>query len=95
MDRSRFPQARLIRPQGDETLPAPLADTTMSSRDLDRLEALLAAGDYEAVALFRELRLPMRRQFSAPLGDVETSLRTFDFEAALVALRAVRSIGRL
>ncbi|ACB36461.1 multi-sensor hybrid histidine kinase [Leptothrix cholodnii SP-6] len=80
---------------GDETLPAPLAGTAMSSRDLDRLEALLAAGDYEAVALFRELRLPMRQQFSTPLGDVESSLRIFDFDAALAALRAVRAAGRI
>jgi HPt (histidine-containing phosphotransfer) domain-containing protein len=75
----------------DETQPAALGDDDATPEQLDRLEALMAAADYEAVALLRSLSGTLRAQFGAPFKNVETPLRSFDYERALAALRALRA----
>lgn len=75
---------------GPETMPDSLSGPEVPHAELDRLEALLADGDYEAVTQFRQLASTLRRQFGDGLGGVETGLRAFDYPAALDALRALR-----
>ena len=74
----------------DETRPAPLDAGVASAAELDRLEALFEAADYDAAALFRELAAPLLRQFGAGAHEVEAGLKRFDFRAALRALKALR-----
>jgi PAS domain S-box-containing protein len=76
-----------------DTMPAPLSSEAVPGAALDRLEALLEAGDYEAVTVFRELATTLRRQFGASVKEVESRLRSFDYERALAALRTMRSPG--
>jgi len=78
---------------GAETMPAELEDPSVSLQALDRLEALLAASDYEAVAQFRQLATLLRQQHGEGLRELERSLRSFDYERALDALRALRARG--
>ena len=75
-------------------MPAPLGDAWVSDESIDRLEALLAAGDYDSVALFRQLASSLHQQFGASIGEVQNKLRNFEFDAARVALRALRASAR-
>jgi hypothetical protein len=79
------------RLSGADTLPATLEGETVASQALDRLETLMAQADYEAVTQFRQLAGTLHRQFGASVREVETRLRSFDYERALAALRAMRS----
>jgi CheY-like chemotaxis protein/HPt (histidine-containing phosphotransfer) domain-containing protein len=72
----------------DDTAPAPLDDGLVAG-DLQALEALLAAADYEAVALLRELGPRLHREFGASAKAIESALQGFDYERALSALRAL------
>jgi CheY-like chemotaxis protein/HPt (histidine-containing phosphotransfer) domain-containing protein len=73
-----------------ETMPAALSSPEVPDTTLDRLEALLADADYEAVALFRPLAATLRRQFGDAVRGVEAGLGAYDYPAALDALRALR-----
>ncbi|MDL2338264.1 MAG: PAS domain-containing protein, partial [Pseudomonadota bacterium] len=73
-----------------DTMPTALDDAALSSAALDRLDELLAAADYEAVTEFRRLASSLRGQFGAPVSEVETCLRRFDYEGAHAALRSMR-----
>jgi len=76
---------------GDETLPAPLGEELTSKESLDRLEGLLTAADYEAVTVYREFGGAFRQQFGASVRPFEAALLAFDYDRALVALRALRA----
>jgi PAS domain S-box-containing protein len=75
---------------GDETQPAPLGDADVSTATLDRMERLLASADFDAVSVFRQHALVLRRQFGEPAREIEAHLRSFDYERALAALRRLR-----
>jgi PAS domain S-box-containing protein len=78
-------------PFGADTRPAELEPAAVSADMLDQLEAMVEGADYEAVGLMRKLSGPMRRQFGPAVNELEASLRGFDYEQALIALRALRS----
>lgn len=75
---------------GHDSQPAPLGTESVSIEALDRLEALLAAADFDAAAALREIAAPRRRQFGAGTRDVETRVDNFDYRGALAALRTLR-----
>ncbi|MDP1912202.1 PAS domain S-box protein [Brevundimonas sp.] len=72
------------------TAPAALADA-VEPGELDRLEALLQGGDFEAATVFRHLAPGLHAQFGAAVEAVEASLRRFDYPRAAAALRALRA----
>jgi HPt (histidine-containing phosphotransfer) domain-containing protein len=57
---------------------------------MDRLEAALAVGDYQAMVLHRDLHDALRSVGGPEATDLGTHLRRFDFAQALGALRALR-----
>jgi HPt (histidine-containing phosphotransfer) domain-containing protein len=61
--------------------------------ELDRLEARLAAADFEAAAVVRGLATRLRRQFGPAVAELEVAMRNFDHDRALAALRAARAAG--
>ncbi len=71
--------------------PVPLGDEPVSDSLLERLEALLQHGDYEAVTLFREISPRMRVQFGHEVDRIEAPLRSFDYVSALAAMRTLRA----
>jgi CheY-like chemotaxis protein/HPt (histidine-containing phosphotransfer) domain-containing protein len=77
--------------QSDVSQPAALGSEPMSEDMLASLETALEAGDYEAVARFRQWAPHLRERFGRPVDEVERALRSFDFDRALVALRALQS----
>lgn len=74
--------------QTDVTSPAPLSEDAAPRQTLQRLEALLQAGDFEAMALWRHHALLLRRELGPLAQEFEDRLRSFDFEGALLVLRA-------
>ncbi|MEO7337223.1 MAG: hypothetical protein ABIV63_11635, partial [Caldimonas sp.] len=64
----------------------------VTTAELDHLDMLLVEADYEAVTLFRELAPSLRSQFGAAATDVEMQVRNFEYERALMSLRAMRSL---
>ena len=75
---------------GDATQPAPLGDTDVPPATLDRMERLLASADFEAVSVFRQHAVMLRRQYGEPAREIEAHLRSFDYERALAVLRSLR-----
>ncbi|TDP73295.1 response regulator [Roseateles toxinivorans] len=57
---------------------------------LDRLEARLAAGDFEAVALHRELMPGLHRLYGDAARELARQLRDYDYAQALELLRELR-----
>ena len=57
---------------------------------LDRLQALLDASDFDALAVFRAHSDGLRRRYGARLHTVEEPLSRFDLQAARGALRTLR-----
>lgn len=76
-----------------ETQPAPLAGDDPHADALDRLEALLAEADYEALPQFLQLAAALRRRHGRRVDEIDAALRRFDHERALETLRALRSAG--
>nr|MBP6226254.1 PAS domain S-box protein [Rhizobacter sp.]MBP6270774.1 PAS domain S-box protein [Rhizobacter sp.] len=76
-------------PQG-ESAPMPQDDKPASTDELDQLESLLQQADYRSVGEFRKLAPALRRQYGAPVADIGTCLRNFDYERALTLLRGLR-----
>ncbi len=74
-----------------ETQPAPLAGDDPHADALDRLEALLAEADYEALPQFLQLAAALRRRHGRRVDEIDAALRRFDHERALETLRALRS----
>jgi len=72
------------------TQPAPPEPEPVSDLELDRLEDLLRAGDYEAATTFHQLGQRLRARFGQSLGAVEAPLRRFDYVSALRAMRVLR-----
>ena len=75
----------------DETRPGGLDELgEPDPTQLDRLEQLLAAGDFRAQALYRELAGAMRASFGPPAHQLGDLIRAFDFGAALPVLQRLR-----
>ncbi|MBT9456692.1 MAG: response regulator [Burkholderiaceae bacterium] len=72
---------------GDAGVPA-AADPEPAQ--LDRLEARLAAGDFEAVALHRELMPGLHRLYGDAARELARQLRDYDYAQALELLRQLR-----
>ncbi|CAN5921054.1 hypothetical protein BH11PSE8_BH11PSE8_43510 [soil metagenome] len=77
--------------RSEETTPAAFDDDMVSDETLDRIESLLAAADYGVAAIVCEALGPLRRQFGVALRRFEALLGGFDYEAALVELRTLRT----
>ena len=75
---------------GDATQPVPLDDTEVLPATLDRMERLLASADFDAVRVFRQHAVMLRRQYGEPAREIEAHLRRFDYERALAVLRNLR-----
>jgi two-component system, sensor histidine kinase and response regulator len=74
----------------DDTMPAPLADDAAGLTDLERLQGLLEAGDFESLDLTRRLQ-PRLVSMDAPLARrLETLVHRFDYEQALGVLQQLR-----
>jgi CheY-like chemotaxis protein len=73
-------------PGGDPVPADPLSDAA-----LDRLDGLLGAADYEALTVFRDHATPLRSRFGPAVDEVESCLRSFDYERARAALQALRA----
>jgi PAS domain S-box-containing protein len=69
----------------------PPAATPISVATLDRLEQLLAIGDYQATAMYREIAESLRQAAGPAASDLGAHLRAFDFDLALQTLRRLRS----
>ena len=63
----------------------------MPAASLDQLDALLAVGDYQAMALHRELADGLRQLDGTEAAELGLHLRRFDFDQALKHLRALRT----
>jgi len=75
---------------GDATQPVPLDDTEVLPATLDRMERLLASADFDAVRVFRQHAVMLRRRYGEPAREIEAHLRRFDYERALAVLRSLR-----
>jgi len=73
-----------------ENAPQPAEAPATPDAVLNRLEALLVAGDYEAITAFAVVAGDLRSRHGAAVAEVEAQLGRFDFERALRALRAMR-----
>jgi two-component system sensor histidine kinase/response regulator len=73
-----------------ESMPMPLDGMAPKGDDLDRLERLLQSADYRSVSEFRQLAPSLRRHYGAAVAEIGTCLRNFEYERALVLLRAFR-----
>ncbi|WP_144290024.1 PAS domain-containing protein [Ideonella sp. A 288] len=67
------------------------ADADALVASLDELERLLAVGDYQSVALHRDLADGLRKFAGPEAAEIGARLRRFDFDGALAALRALRT----
>jgi PAS domain S-box-containing protein len=74
----------------EETAAAELDGEALTEPELDRLEAQLVAADFEALTTLRRLGPALRARYGPALAAVESGLRGFDYERALVAFRALR-----
>jgi len=90
----RFAQAE----QAERSLPGQAAAPEQPSagrqldQALDALAGLLEVADFSAGAAHRAIELPLRQRFGdAPSLRLERALRQHDYEAALLALRALRA----
>nr|WP_316641243.1 response regulator [uncultured Roseateles sp.] len=72
---------------GDQGAPGA---TDPEPAQLDRLEARLAAGDFEAVALHRELMPGLHRLYGDAARELARQLRDYDYAQALELLRELR-----
>ncbi|MBL0090507.1 MAG: PAS domain-containing protein [Ideonella sp.] len=63
----------------------------LPAASLDQLDALLAVGDYQAMALHRELADGLRQLDGTEAAELGLHLRRFDFDQALKHLRALRT----
>jgi PAS domain S-box-containing protein len=70
---------------------SPLDAIPLSASELDRLERLLLDADYRAIGEFRQLAAPMQRRYGASVADIGAALHAFDYERALLLLRALRA----
>jgi len=70
--------------------PTPEPGAPVPPEVLDRLDHLLAAADFEAGRLFRQVAGPLRRQFGPAVAEIDAGLQAFDHERALHALRRLR-----
>jgi PAS domain S-box-containing protein len=70
-----------------EAVPGDDACADVNSAALERLQALIAAADFEALAEFRQLAPALRRRAAGSAAALETALQGFDYEAAAEALR--------
>ena len=61
--------------------------TSASTAALDRLEFLRHSTDDDAVAQFHVMAASLRQTFGASMAEVESSLRSFDYENALALLQ--------
>ncbi len=73
-----------------DTQPAPLEEPLVHDEALDRLAALTEDADYEALTQFRRLAGSLRRQHGPRVDEIGAALADFDYERALVLLRALR-----
>jgi hypothetical protein len=64
------------------------ADRRTTSRRR-RTRWTLQQADYRSVGEFRKLAPALRRQYGAPVADIGTCLRNFDYERALTLLRGL------
>ena len=60
--------------------------------ELDRLDALLQAGDFGADAAYRRIRPGMQARFGVAASEFETALAAYDHERARVLLKRLRHI---
>ncbi len=75
----------------EETRPASLDEAEMlTPSELEQLVELLAAGDFQAQALYRELAGSLRTRFGPGAHQVGEAIRAFDYEGALHRLQALR-----
>ncbi len=79
----------------EDSAVVPLDDLTGSDTeaDLDELDALLAAADFEALALFRRLAPTLQARHGQAVRALEGGLREFDYERARAALKAIRTLA--
>jgi len=75
---------------GDEGAAGAADPVPVQAAQLDRLEARLAAGDFEAVALHRELMPGLHRLFGDAARELARQLRDYDYAQALQLLRELR-----
>jgi PAS domain S-box-containing protein len=73
-----------------DAVPTAVGGAPLADEQLDRLDSMLQAADYEAVNAFGQLEGALRRQFGANVDEVATRLRAFDYEGAQARLRALR-----
>ena len=82
---------------GDEpprpALPEGPAVAPVDDAALDRLEARLRLGDYEASDDYRRLAAGLRSRFGAAAHEVDAAMGDFDHERALARLAALRATG--
>ncbi|MDI4634916.1 PAS domain S-box protein [Pelomonas sp. V22] len=75
----------------EETRPASLDEVeTLAPEQVQQLLELLAAGDFQAQALYRELAGKLRARFGPGAHQVGEAIRAFDYEGALRRLQALR-----
>jgi len=67
----------------------PPADTAMLGRILDKLDALLAAGDFTATSLYEAQAGILHAALGADCTRLETQIRQFDFKTARATLRGL------
>jgi PAS domain S-box-containing protein len=75
------------------TAPPSVRSGGPQAQELDRLESLLQAGEFESDAAYRLLRPTMRERFGAELAEFESALLAFEHDRALAALRRLRAAG--
>ncbi|NML17994.1 PAS domain-containing protein [Azohydromonas caseinilytica] len=66
---------------------------TVGAAQLEQLARLLRAGDFRAVARWRELAPALRRTHAGAAAEIEARLTGFDFEGALARLEALERAG--
>jgi PAS domain S-box-containing protein len=61
--------------------------------ELDRLDAMLTTGDFEAEAAWREIRPAMNARFGPGSSEFEAALAAYDHDRARMLLRRLRRAG--
>jgi PAS domain S-box-containing protein len=77
-------------PLADPAEPAP-GPAPIQAAEWAALDGMLDSADFQAVRLFASLAPRLRQHPGAALDELEASLRVFDFERALGALRTLRA----
>jgi CheY-like chemotaxis protein/HPt (histidine-containing phosphotransfer) domain-containing protein len=76
---------------GDATLSMPLDDVPDLEAELDRLDAMLEAGDFQSEKAFNRMVGTLRRRDAASADRLAACLRDFNHPGALAALRSLRA----